>query len=133
MAGLGSKVISVLIAIPVQSFISKKMEASWRSTTGTEPPTSKHHKEQLKAKKKALKNGEEPPVVEEPRVVDALMWSALTAMSVIVVRVIAERGAEEISRWLTGKNPPRDRRDAVHHATDAGEAAGATMNKKVLT
>lgn len=132
MAGLGSKVVSAIIAIPVQSFITKKMEASWRSATGTEPPSAKRHKEQAKAKKRALKKGEEPPVVEEPGVVDALMWAALTAMSVIAVRVIAERGAEEISRWVTGKNPPREKRDAVHGASDAGNAAGLTMNNKVL-
>ncbi len=132
MAGLGSKVISALIAIPVQSFISKKMEASWRGATGTEPPSSKRHKEQLKAKKKALKDGEEPPAVDEPGVVDALMWAALTAMSVIAVRVIAERSAEEVSRWVTGKNPPTEKRGAVHGASDAGETAGLTMNKKVL-
>ena len=131
MAGLGSKVVSALIAIPVQSFISKKLDSSWRATTGTEPPSSKKHKEVVKANKKAIKSGEEPDPVDEPRVVDALMWAALTAMSVIAVRVIAERGAEEVHRWVSGKNPPREKRDAVYAAGDAGTASGLTMMKEI--
>ena len=106
MAGTGVKVIAGLIAIPLQKFVTSKLESSWRSATGTEPPSLERRKEQEKANKEAEKLGLLPRPVEEPKLADALMWSALTAMSIIVVKYVAERGAQEAHRIFVGTNPP---------------------------
>ena len=106
MAGTGVKVLAGIIAIPLQKFVTSKLETSWRGATGTEPPSTQRRKEQEKANKEAEKRGLLPRPVEEPKLADALMWSALTAMSIIAVKYVAERGAQEAHRLLAGTNPP---------------------------
>lgn len=106
MAGTGVKVISGILAIPLQKFVTSRLESAWRGATGTEPPSRERRKEQEKANKEAEKLGLVPRPVEEPKLADALMWSALTAMSIIGVKYAAERGAQEMHRFFAGTNPP---------------------------
>lgn len=106
MAGIGVKILAGVMAIPLQKFVTSKLESSWRSTTGTEPPSKERRKEQEKANKEAEKLGLLPRPIEEPKLADALMWSALTAMSIIGVKYATERGAQEMHRFFVGTNPP---------------------------
>ncbi|MFV0533213.1 MAG: hypothetical protein ACK5MR_06130 [Cumulibacter sp.] len=127
MAGTGVKVLAGLIAIPLQKFATKKLAASWRGATGTEPPSAKRRKEQEKANKEAAKLGLLPRPIEEPKMADAIMWTALTAMSIVAVRYIAERSAQEVHRFFTGANPPLGR--ALTSATDVGARQGSAASK----
>lgn len=126
---LGSKIVAAAIAIPVQSFVHKRLTDAWRKSTGTEPPSSKTQKELKKLNKQAIKEGGEPIPLVQPAFTDALMWSALSAMSIILVRFVAERGAEEVHRWTTGRNLPAADRKATYLATKSGEEAGALTLK----
>ncbi|WP_106849773.1 hypothetical protein [Blastococcus sp. Marseille-P5729] len=106
MAGIGVKILAGVMAIPLQKFVTSKLESSWRSATGTEPPSKERRKEQEKANKEAEKLGLLPRPIDEPKLADALMWSALTAMSIIAVKYATERGAQEMHRIFVGTNPP---------------------------
>lgn len=129
MAGTGVKVLAGIMAVPLQKFVTSKLESSWRSATGTEPPSGKHRKELEKANKEAEKLGLLPRPVEEPKLADALMWSALTAMSIIAVKYLTERGAQEVHRLLAGTNPPQGA--ALDSATEVGERQGNRAKKAV--
>lgn len=129
MAGIGVKVLAGIVAIPLQKFVTSKLEASWRGATGTEPPSTKRRKEQEKANKEAEKLGLLPRPIEEPKLADALMWSALTAMSIIGVKYMAERGAQEVHRFFVGANPPRGK--ALTAATDIGSRQGVRATKSI--
>lgn len=129
MAGTGVKVLAGIAAIPLQKFVTSRLESSWRGATGTEPPSAKRRKEQEKANKEAEKLGLLPRPIEEPKLADALMWSALTAMSIIAVKYMAERGAQEIHRVFVGSNPPRSR--SLSGATEIGAKQGARARKVV--
>lgn len=129
MAGTGVKVLAGIMAIPLQKFVSSKLENSWRGATGTEPPSKKRRKEQEKANKEAEKLGLLPRPVEEPKMADALMWSALTAMSIITVKYMAERGAQEVHRFFVGSNPPQGK--ALIAAADVGAKEGSKAKKAV--
>lgn len=129
MAGTGVKILAGLIAVPLSKFVGSKLEGAWRSTTGTEPPSNKNRKEQEKANKEAAKLGLLPRPIEQPKLADALMWSALTAMSIIAVKWVAERSAEEVHRFVTGSNPPTGR--SLSAATDIGAKQGSKLKKAV--
>lgn len=124
MAGIGVKVVAAFLAIPIHKFVNSKLEASWRGTTGTEPPSSVLRKDQEKANKEAEKLGLLPRPIEDPKLVDALMWSALTAMSIVAVKYVAERGAQEAYRFFLGANPPGAR--SLSGATEVGAKQGRT-------
>lgn len=124
MAGLGRRLGVALLSIPVQNFLSKRLEGAWRATTGTAPPTAdamKHRKQEVKQAKKA---GEPIPDPDEPALADTLMWAALSAMAIVLVRVVAERGAEEAHRWITGRNPSTADRNALLSSGESGKAQG---------
>lgn len=129
MAGTGVKVLAGIIAIPLQKFVTSKLESSWRSATGTEPPSTDRRKEQEKANKEATKLGLLPRPVEEPKLADALMWSALTAMSIIGVKYVSERGAQELHRFFVGTNPPPG--TALTKSTDVAQKEARKAKKAV--
>ena len=129
MAGAGVKVLAGFLAVPLQKLVSSKLESSWRSATGTEPPSTQRRKEQEKANKEAEKLGLLPRPIEEPKLADALMWSALTAMSIIVVKYAAERGAQEVHRFFVGTNPPPG--SSLTEASDVGRKQGEKAKKAV--
>lgn len=129
MAGTGVKVLAGVIAIPLQKLVTSKLDAAWRSATGTEPPSKERRKEQEKANKEAEKLGLLPRPVEEPKLADALMWSALTAMSIIGVKYAAERGAQELHRFFVGTNPPTG--TALTKSTDVATREARKAKKAV--
>lgn len=129
MAGFGTKLMSVGLAIPIAKFLNDKLESSWRATTGTEPPSIGRRRQQEKDNKKAAKLGLPPRPVDDPKFVDALMWSALSAMSVVVVRYAAERGAEEITKFFTGDNPATKKYGSQHNSGKSGRRHGKTGSK----
>lgn len=124
MAGLAVRAMSWAIAIPVQKFIVDKLEDGWRASTGTEPPSLQRRKQQVEDNQKAEELGLLPRPVDEPKLADSLMWAALSAMSIIAVKYIAERGAEEAYRWVAGKTPPREARTALARASSVGKREG---------
>lgn len=129
MAGTGAKVFAGIMAIPLQKFVTSKLESSWRSATGTEPPSNKRRKEQEKANKEAQKLGLLARPIEEPKVADALMWAALTAMSIIAVKYVTERGAQEVHRFFVGVNPSQGK--SLDAATKIGAKQGKRTKKAV--
>lgn len=80
-----TNLIGAALAIPISRFVNKKLAASWRSTTGSEPPAK-------------LKDA-------DVHWSEALMWAGLTAMSVVAVQRVAAAGAREIYRFTTGRHP----------------------------
>ncbi|WP_153506469.1 hypothetical protein [Cumulibacter manganitolerans] len=129
MAGTGVKILAGLIAIPLNKFVSSRLESSWRSATGTEPPSLQRRKEQEKANKEAEKLGLLPRPIEEPKLADALMWAALTAMSIIVVNYAAERSAQEAHRIFAGTNPPPG--VALTSSTEVGRLEAIRATKRL--
>lgn len=124
MAGIGSKILTVAISIPVSNFISKKLDEAWRSQTGLEPPSAESAKKQRKDIKKARKAGDTIPEPQQPGTLDAVMWAGLSAMSVVVIKAFAERASDETYRFFAGKNPKPEPRDSAALSGDIGRSQG---------
>lgn len=111
---VGTRLLGTALAVPLSRVVSKKLTTSWRRTTGTEPPDRKGR-------------------AEEAHWSEVLMWTALSSMAVVGVKLLAERGAVEVYRFFAGQHPPGhdpvDRRIARARSRERVKAELAAGNE----
>jgi len=90
MASEGSKVwsaFSILAALSAVLVARKTINATWRATTGKNPP--------------------ENPADPDVDVTEAILWAAVSGTVVALARMLAQRKAATYYRRTTGKLPPQ--------------------------
>lgn len=86
VAKAGWKVTGLLFAIPVGIAAKKAMDAAWRKTRHSDPPSN--------------------PAAPGTTWTEALMWAAVSGIVFAAARMVAARGAAATWQSLTGSLPP---------------------------
>jgi hypothetical protein len=101
------KLIGVVIGIPVSIATRKAVERAWAVARPDDPPRS--------------------PSDRDVRLVDAIVWGALSAAGVVIADLVSKRGAEATFKAITGNEPPPPKRSkSEKKAEQSREKAGIT-------